>query len=81
MATADYPPMGQALSESILHSAETNKFCLSEEKTKVLMATGRRLASKLNVKATFMINGDKALANVPSASLLSLEIDSNYVDK
>lgn len=81
MATADYPPLGQALSESILRTAETNKFCLSEGKTKVLMATGRRLASKLNVKATFMLNGDKALANVHSASLFSLEIDSYYVDK
>ena len=56
--------------------AKANKLPLNEEKTKLLMITGKRLASKLTEKPMINIGGKRILKVVESATLLGLEIDS-----
>ena len=56
--------------------ANANKLPLNEEKTKVLMITGKRLASKLRNLPNVTTNGVKPLKIVNSATLLGLEIDN-----
>lgn len=56
--------------------ANANKLPLNEEKTKVLMITGKRLASKLRNLPNVTTDGVKTLKIVNSATLLGLEIDN-----
>ncbi len=56
--------------------ANTNKLPLNKEKTKVMMITGRRLASKVVNELAVVIDGDKFLKNTNKATLLGLDIDS-----
>ena len=65
-ASADYRSMVQ-LEESlntsvaeIQHWAEANILPLNDEKSKVLMVTGKRLPSRLDEQPTIVINGDKS---------------------
>ena len=55
--------------------ANANKLPLNEEKTKVLMLTGYRLAPKLCNLPNVTTDGVKTLKIVNSATLLGLEID------
>ena len=56
--------------------ANANKLPLNEEKTKVLMITGKRLAPKLRNLPNVTTDGVKTLKIVNSATLLGLEIDN-----
>ena len=56
--------------------ANANKLPLNEEKTKVLMITGKRLAPKLHNLPNVTTDGVKTLKIVNSATLLGLEIDN-----
>ena len=56
--------------------ANANKLPLNEEKTKVLMITGKRLAPKLCNLPNVTTEGAKTLKIVNSATLLGLEIDN-----
>ena len=67
-ASADYRSMVQL--EETLHEhiccgdsnwAEANKHPLSDEKTNILMVTGKRLASRLDEQPTIVINGNKVV--------------------
>ena len=81
MESADYRNVSE-LSSSLNKSmseielwAKANKLPLNEEKTKLLVITGKRLASKLTEKP--MINKEgRILKVVESATLFGLEIDS-----
>ena len=82
MESADYRNVSE-LSSSLNKSmseielwAKANKLPLNEEKTKLLMITGKRLASKLTEKPMITIGGKRILKVVESATLLGLEIDS-----
>ena len=56
--------------------ANANKLPLNEETRKVLMITGKRLASKLRNLLNVTTDGVKTLKIVNSATLLGLEIDN-----
>ena len=56
--------------------AKANKLPSNEEKTKLLMITGKRLASKLTEKPMINVGGKRILKIVESVTLLGLEIDS-----
>ena len=56
--------------------ADCNKLPINESKSKVLIITGKRLASKVNSKLAVAM-GDKRLENVECATLLVLTIDSS----
>ena len=82
MESADYRNASE-LSSSLNKSmseielwAKANKLPLNEEKTKLLMITSKRLASKLTEKPMINIGGKRILKVVESATLLGLEIDS-----
>jgi len=65
--------------------ATTNKLPLNEQKTKLLIITGKRLHSKMNCAPAVSMNGNQ-LTNVSSAKLLGLEIDNElsfkpHIDK
>ena len=67
----------QNLNSSVAEIAEwaaSNKLPINESKTKAILITGKRLASKINYEMALTINGTK-LEVVPSVKLLSLEID------
>ena len=55
--------------------ANTNKLPLNEEKTKVLMITGKTLAPKLRNLSNVTTDGAKTLKIVNSATLLGLGIN------
>ena len=57
--------------------ADTNKLPLNESKTKVLMITGKRLASRIHDELTVTVGSNKILDNVDNTTLLGLEIDSS----
>ena len=67
MASADYRSIVQleeTLNTSVAeiqHWAEANKRPLNDEKTKVLMVTSKRLASRLDEQHTIVINGNKVV--------------------
>ena len=68
----------QNLNSSVAEIAEwaaSNKIAINESKTKAILITGKRLASKINFEKAFTINGTE-LELVPSVKLLGLEIDS-----
>ena len=82
MESADYrnvselnSSLNKSMSEIELW-ANANKLPLNEEKTKLLMITGKRPASKLTEKPMINIEGKRILKAVESATLLDLEIDS-----
>lgn len=56
--------------------ANANKLPLNEEKTKVLMITGKRLAPKFHNLLNVTTVGVRTLEIVNSAALLGLEIDN-----
>ena len=57
--------------------SSSNKMILNESKTKVMLVTGRRLASKLTDKDMVIKVNDTNLEQVESFSLRGLTIDSN----
>ena len=58
------------------HWADSNKLPINESKSKVLMITGKRLASQINDELVVTVE-DTKLVNVKSATLLGLTIDSS----
>ena len=76
MASADYRSIVQleeTLNTSVAeiqHWAEANKRPLNDEKTKVLMVTSKRLASRLDEQHTIVINGDTQLTHNVVTTLL-----------
>ena len=56
--------------------ASANKLPLNEDKTKVLMITGKRCVANINGSDIDVIVSGKLLSNVDCASLLGIEIDS-----
>ena len=81
-ASADYKEIGKLnaeLSKSVNEIqlwANTNRLPLNENKTKEMMITGKRLASKVVDELAAIIDGDKFLENTNKATLLGLDIDS-----
>ena len=66
--------------------ASSNKLPLNEDKTKVLMITGKRLASKISYYPNITLDADTPLSTVESATLLGLDLDcklsfSNHIEK
>ena len=91
-ASADYKEIGKLnaeLSKSVNEIqlwANTNRLPLNKDKTKVIMISGRRLASKVVDELAVIIDGDKFLENTNKATLLGLDIDSKlcfseHIDK
>ena len=82
MESADYrnvSELSSSLNKSISEIelwAKANKLPLNEEKTKLLVITGKRLASELTEKPMINIGGKRILNVVESATLFGLEIDS-----
>ena len=65
--------VGKTLNTSVAeiqHWAEANKRPLNDEKTKVLMVTSKRLASRLDEQHTIVINGDTQLTHNVVTKLL-----------
>ena len=60
----------------ICHWAYSNKLPINESKSKVLIITRKRLATKVNNKLTVAM-GDKRLENVECTTLLGLSIDGS----
>lgn len=61
--------LGKSVNE-IQNWANTNKLPLNKEKTKVMMVSGGRLASKVADELSVMMDGKKVLKNANSATLL-----------
>ena len=56
--------------------ASANKLPLNEDKTKVLMITGKRCVANINGSDIDVFVNGKQLSNVDCATLLGIEIDS-----
>jgi hypothetical protein len=66
--------------------ASTNKLPLNQDKTKVLMITGKRFASKIPYYPNITLDADTPLSTVETATLLGLDLDcklsfSNHIEK
>ncbi|CAB4036727.1 Hypothetical predicted protein, partial [Paramuricea clavata] len=81
-ASADFKEIAQLntdLSKSvneIHHWPNTNKLPLNEEKTKVMIITGNRLAFKVKVadELSVMIDGDKILKNTNTTTVIEIVV-------
>ena len=61
----------------IQHWAVTNKLPINEDRTNVMIVTGKRLESKLDFQPSVKFSDHELVRNNSSATLLGLDIDSH----